>query len=72
MFPILSEGAFDQVTKGIIIPTEMFKKMLNTYYRMEQIIATLETMADKEIMKAIKKANKKSKKENSSSAKSTK
>lgn len=44
------------MTKGILIPTEMFKKMLNTYYTMEQIIATLETMADKETMKAIKKS----------------
>jgi len=44
------------VAKGIVIPTEMFKKMLHTYYTMEQIIATLETMADKETMKAIKKS----------------
>ncbi|HKZ93494.1 MAG TPA: hypothetical protein VJ249_02780 [Candidatus Bathyarchaeia archaeon] len=44
------------MAKGIVIPTEMFQKMLNTYYRMEQIIATLETMADKETMKAVKKS----------------
>jgi len=44
------------VAKGIVIPTEMFKKMLNTYYTMEQIIATLETLTDKETIKAIKKS----------------
>jgi len=50
------------MAKGIVIPTEMFKKILSTYYTMEQIMATLETMADKETMKAIKKSKQEIKK----------
>ncbi len=46
-----------KVTKeGILIPEELFKEMLGTYVRMEQILETLETLADKEALKAIEES----------------
>ncbi len=46
-----------KVTKeGILIPEELFKQMLGIYVRMEQILETLETLADKEALKAIEKS----------------
>jgi hypothetical protein len=32
----------------IVIPKKLFKEMVGTYIKMEQILATLETLADKE------------------------
>ncbi len=34
--------------EGIVIPKKLFKEMVGTYIKMEQILATLETLADKE------------------------
>ncbi len=46
-----------KVTKdGILIPEELFKEMLGTYVKMEQILETLETLADKKTLKAIEKS----------------
>ena len=48
-----------KVTKeGIVIPEELFKEMVGTYIKMEQILATLETLADEETLKAIKESKK--------------
>jgi len=42
--------------EGILIPEELFKEMMNAYIRVEQILATLETLADKEALKTIEKS----------------
>ena len=34
--------------EGIVIPKKLFKEIVGTYIKMEQILATLETLADKE------------------------
>jgi hypothetical protein len=48
-----------KVTKeGILIPEELFKEIMSTYTKMEQILATLETLADKEALKAIEESRK--------------
>ncbi len=48
-----------KVTKeGIVIPEELFKEMVGTYIKMEQILATLETLADQETLKAIEESKK--------------
>ena len=44
--------------EGIVIPKELFKEMVGTYIKMEQILATLETLADKETLKAIEESKK--------------
>jgi len=46
-----------KVTKeGILIPEELFKEMLGTYVKMEQILETLETLADEDALKTIEKS----------------
>jgi hypothetical protein len=45
--------------EGIVIPEELFKEMVGTYLKMEQILATLETLADEETLKAIEESKKK-------------
>lgn len=48
-----------KITKeGILIPEELFKEMMSTYTKMEQILATLETFTDEEALKTIKKSKK--------------
>jgi len=42
--------------EGILIPEELFKEMLSTYIKVEQILATLETLADEEALKTIEKS----------------
>jgi len=42
--------------EGVLIPEELFKEMMSAYVRMEQIMATLETLADKEALKTIEKS----------------
>ncbi|MBS7657162.1 hypothetical protein KEJ33_04480 [Candidatus Bathyarchaeota archaeon] len=39
--------------KGVIIPEELFREMMGAYVRLEQILATLETLADKDALKTI-------------------
>jgi hypothetical protein len=39
--------------KGILVPEELLREMVNTCVRMEQILATLETLADEKALKAI-------------------
>lgn len=39
--------------KGILVPEELLKEMMSTCTRMEQILATLETLADEKALKAI-------------------
>jgi hypothetical protein len=34
--------------EGIVIPKKLFKEIVGNYIKMEQILATLETLADKE------------------------
>ena len=46
-----------KVTKeGVLIPEELFNEILTTYAKMEQILATLETLADKKALKAIEQS----------------
>jgi hypothetical protein len=48
-----------KVTKdGIVIPEDLFREMVGTYVKVEQILATLETLADKETLKSIKESKK--------------
>lgn len=43
-----------KVTKdGVTIPEGLFKEMLSAYVKLEQVLATLETLADKEALKSI-------------------
>ena len=55
-----SDGFMDlkvKVTKdGIFIPEELFKEMMSVHVKVEQISATLETLADLEALKAIRKS----------------
>ncbi len=44
--------------EGIVIPKKLFKEMVGTYVKMEQIFATLETLADKETLTAIEESKK--------------
>ena len=39
--------------KGVLIPEELFREMMGAYVKMEQVLATLETLADEEALKAI-------------------
>jgi len=47
-------GLKAKVTReGVLIPEELFKEMMSAYVRAEQILATLETLADEETLKTI-------------------
>ena len=47
-------GLKAKVTReGVLIPEELFKEMMSAYVRAEQILATLETIADEETLKTI-------------------
>ena len=42
-------GVKVKVTReGILIPEELFREMMGAYVKMEQVLATLETLADEE------------------------
>ena len=48
-----------KVTKdGIVIPEDLFREMIGTYIKVEQMLATLETLADKETLKSIEESKK--------------
>jgi hypothetical protein len=50
-------GAKVKVTrKGILIPEDIFKELMSTYLKVEQILATLETLADEEALRTIEKS----------------
>jgi len=42
--------------EGILIPEELFREMMSAYIRIEQVLATLETLADEEALKTIEKS----------------
>ena len=42
--------------EGVLIPEELFREMMSAYVKMEQVLATLETLADKEALKAIEES----------------
>ena len=44
--------------EGIVIPRKLLKEMVGTYIKMEQILATFETLAAKETLKAIEESKK--------------
>ena len=44
--------------EGILIPEELFKEMMSAYVKVEQILATLETIADEEALKTIERSRK--------------
>lgn len=53
----VSLGVKVRVTReGILVPEELFREMVSAYLRVEQILATLETLADEEALKAIKES----------------
>lgn len=41
---------------GVLVPQALFKEMMSAYFRIEQILATLEALADKEALKTIQKS----------------
>ena len=41
--------------EGILIPEELFREMMSAYVKVEQILATLETLADEEALKTLAK-----------------
>ena len=52
-------GVKVKVTReGVLIPEELFREMMGAYIKMEQVLATLETLADEEALKAIEKSRK--------------
>ena len=42
--------------EGILIPEELFTEIMSAYVKMEQVLATLETLADEEALKTIAKS----------------
>ena len=52
------EGKVKITKKGIVIPKELFGEMIGTYIKMEQILATLETLADEKTLKTIEESKK--------------
>ena len=42
--------------KGVLVPQELFKEMMGAYFMLERILATVETLADKEALKTIRKS----------------
>jgi hypothetical protein len=52
------EAKVKVIKEGILIPEELFKEIMSTYVKMEQILATLETLADEETLMAIEKSRK--------------
>jgi hypothetical protein len=42
--------------KGVLIPEELFREMMGAIVEMERVLATLETLADKEALKAIEES----------------
>jgi hypothetical protein len=52
------EAKVKVTAEGVLIPEELFKEMMSAYVKMEQVIATLETLADEEALKAIEKSRK--------------
>lgn len=44
--------------EGVLIPEELFKEMMSAYVKMEQVVATLETLADEETLETIEKSRK--------------
>jgi len=42
--------------RGVLVPKELFEEMMSAYFKVEQILATLETLADKEALKTIRKS----------------
>jgi hypothetical protein len=52
------EGKVKIKEEGIVIPKKLFREIVGTYIKMEQILATLETLADKETLTAIEESKK--------------
>jgi len=42
--------------EGVLIPEELFREMMSAYVKVEQVLATLETLADEEALKTIAKS----------------
>jgi hypothetical protein len=42
--------------EGVYIPEELFKEMISAYVKVEQVLATLETLEDEEALKTIEKS----------------
>ena len=42
--------------EGVLIPEELFREMMSAYVKMEQVLVTLETLADEEALKTIEKS----------------
>jgi len=43
----------------VVIPKKLFEKMIDAYVRMEQVLATLEILADRETLETIRKSRRK-------------
>ena len=42
--------------EGVLIPEELFREMMSAYVKVEQVLATLEMLADEEALKSIEKS----------------
>jgi len=42
--------------RGVLVPQELFREMMSAYFRVERILATVETLADKEALRTIQKS----------------
>jgi hypothetical protein len=42
--------------EGVLIPEELFMEMMSVYVKVEQVLATLETLADEGALKTIEKS----------------
>jgi len=42
--------------EGVLIPEELFREMMSAYVKVEQVLATLETLADEGALKSIEKS----------------
>ena len=48
-----------KVTKeGVLVPEQLFEEMMSAYVKVEQVLATLEELADPDALKAIEKSRK--------------
>ena len=45
--------------EGVLIPEELFREMMSVYVKVEQVLATLETLADEEALKTMEKSREK-------------
>jgi hypothetical protein len=53
---MVSSVSIKVTRKGVFIPEELFKEMIDAFTRLEQVLATLETLADEDTLEIIEKS----------------